>query len=83
MGLFGLAMLGCERHSHDETKILHGDHGSHAADGEHHGDDHGEKHEGHGEKSEAHGEAKPHAEHGEGKAHEEKPKKDEPRDVGL
>ena len=72
LSIAGLFLLGCERHQFDDTKILHGDHGSHG--GGHAADDpHGE----------AHGEDKAHHEE---KSNGEKPKekkKEEPRDVGL
>jgi hypothetical protein len=82
----GLALIGCERHSFDETKGLHMDHGAghhdeghgdagHGKDGHakdpHAKDGHGEK--GHAEKAAApaHPEAKPEA------------SKEEPRKTGL
>ena len=37
--LLGLALVGCEKHSFDDTKGLHLPHGKHHGEG--HGDDHG------------------------------------------
>ncbi len=48
--LASLVLLGCERHSFDSTKRLHGAHGAH------HDEAHGEEH---GEAEKAHGEPKP------------------------
>lgn len=70
--LFGLALIGCERHSFEDTKGLHLGHGHHDEDHGHHGeaghakDDHGK--EAHAESK---GEAKPEA------------AKEEPRKTGI
>jgi hypothetical protein len=72
----GLALIGCERHSFDETKGLHMEHGA-----GHHDEGHGDA--GHGK--DGHGE-KGHAEKAAAPAHPEaKPEasKEEPRKTGL
>jgi hypothetical protein len=77
--LLGLALTGCEKHSFEDTKGLHLEHGKHHDEG--HGEGHGDA---------AHGEAahakEDHAKdaHGE-KAPEAKPEatKEEPRKTGI
>jgi len=87
MGVVGLGSIGCEKHTFDETKVLHMGHGDH---GDAHGEGHGEA-RGH---DEAHAKDGHQDDHAKGDAHhgdEAKPKAeakvenktDEPREVGL
>ncbi len=78
IAVIALGLFSCERHTHEETKVLHShghaDHGhgdSHHGDKDHHGDKkhHAEKHP---------------AKDAKAKVEKAKPKvKEEPRDLGL
>ncbi len=70
--LFGLALIGCERHSFEDTKTLHLGHG-------HHGEDHG--HHGEGAQAKDGGEKAPTVE-GKGET-ESGAAKEEPRKTGV
>lgn len=77
--LLGLALTGCEKHSFEDTKGLHLEHGKHHDEG--HGDAHGDA--AHGKDAHAKDEHAKDA-HGE-KATEAKPEatKEEPRKTGI
>ena len=81
-GVAGLALMGCEKHDFESTKVLHESHGGHHGE-DHHGEhgDHKEDHGGHGDDKKGH-DKKDHGEkHEEQK--EEKKEAGEGRDVGL
>lgn len=75
--LAALALIGCERHSFDETQKLHMEHGAH------HDEHHGE--EGHGKEGEHGKESHVEKDHGGDKAKEAHPEasKEEPRKTGI
>lgn len=67
--LLGLALVGCEKHSFEDTKGLHLPHGKHHGEG--HGDDHGKGDHGKEDKVEKESGAAPEA------------PKEEPRKTGI
>ena len=78
-GVAGLALMGCEKHDFDATKVLHESHGGHY--GESHHDDHKEDQSGHGDEKNGHdkkGHGEKNEEHQDGKK-----ESGEGRDVGL
>lgn len=81
-GVAGLALMGCEKHDFDSTKVLHESHGGHHGEGQHdeHGD-HKEDQSGHGDGTKGH-DKKDHEEKN-GDHQEGKKESGEGRDVGL
>ncbi|MFT3991709.1 MAG: hypothetical protein QM680_09915 [Luteolibacter sp.] len=57
LAVVSVTFISCERHSFEETKVLHQSHGAHAEHGAHDDHGHGAEENGHGEH-----EAKPEAE---------------------
>ena len=81
-GVAGIALMGCEKHDFDSTKVLHESHGGYHGEGQHdeHGD-HKEDQSGHGDERKGH-DKKDNRENN--KEHQEgKKESGEGRDVGL
>ena len=81
-GVAGLALMGCEKHDFDSTKVLHESHGGHYGEGHH--DEHGDYKEdqsGYGDEKKGH-DKKDHSKKN-GEYQEGKKEPGEGRDVGL
>ena len=81
-GVAGLALMGCEKHDFDATKVLHESHGGHYGESHHdEHDDHKEYQSGHGDEKNGQdkkGHSEKNEEHQDGKK-----ESGEGRDVGL